>query len=77
MYEERQKKLTELHEHYRDQPPFPHDDIRVIKKQQDKYELKKLLNNNLERITLPSDRPHYGPGTTVPNSVLVRCWIES
>ncbi len=72
LYKDREEKLSKLHEHYRDQPPFDNDDIRLIKQQQDKYELKKLLNNNLEKITLPADRPHYGPGIIVPNSVLVR-----
>jgi hypothetical protein len=72
VYKEREEKLVQLEEHYRDQPPFADDDIRLIKQQQDKYELKKLLNNNLEKITLPADRPHYGPGAIVPNSVLVR-----
>ncbi|CAF2479912.1 unnamed protein product [Rotaria sp. Silwood2] len=72
LYEERQQKLSELQEHYRDQPPFPNDDIRIIKQQQDKYELKKLLSSNFEKITLPSDRPQYGPGAIVPNSVLAK-----
>ena len=72
LYTERAEKLSELQEHYRDQPPFANDDIRRIRQQQEKYELKKLLNNNVEKITLPSDRPHYGPGAIVPNSVLVR-----
>ncbi|CAF0753292.1 unnamed protein product [Rotaria sp. Silwood1] len=72
LYEERQQKLFELQEHYRSQPPFPNDDIRIIKQQQDKYELKKLLNSNVEKITLPSDRPHYGSGAIVPNSVLAK-----
>ncbi len=72
VYEECEHNLSKLQEHYSHQPPFPHDNIRVIKSQQEKYELKKLLNNNLEKITLPSDRPHYGPGALVPNSVLVR-----
>lgn len=71
MYKDRTEKLSELEEHYRTQPPFVHDDFRVIKQQQDKYELKKLLHKNLEKITLPSDRPQYGPGAIVPNSVLV------
>jgi len=71
LYNEHEQKLSELEEHYRDQPPFLNDDIRLIKQQQDKYELKKLLHNNLQKITLPSDRPHYGPGAIVPNSVLV------
>lgn len=75
LYREHKDKLSELDEHYQTQPPFTHDDIRVIKQQQDKYELKKLLHKNLEKITLPSDRPHYGPGAIVPNSVLVRSWI--
>jgi hypothetical protein len=72
LYEEREEKLTKLQEHYRDQPPFLNDDIRLIKQQQEKYELKKLLNTNVEKITLPDNRPHYGPGAIVPNSVLVR-----
>jgi hypothetical protein len=72
LYKDREKELSKLHEHYRDQPPFVNDDIRLIKQQQDKYELKKLLTNNLEKITLPADRPRYGPGILVPNSVLVR-----
>lgn len=72
LYEERQQKLAELDKHYRDKPPFVHDDIRLIKQQQEKYELKKLLTNNLTKLTLPCDRPHYGPGAVVPNSVLVR-----
>ena len=72
LYQERQKKLSDLQDHYRDQAPRLNDDIRIIKQQQEKYELKKLLNNNLEKITLPSDRPHYGPGAAVPNSVLVK-----
>ena len=72
LYKDREEELSKLHEHYRDQAPFMNDDIRLIKQQQDKYELKKLLNNNLEKITLPADRPHYGPGLLVPNSVLVR-----
>jgi hypothetical protein len=71
LYKEREQKLSQLEEHYRHQHPLLHDDIRLIKQQQEKYELKKLLHNNLEKITLPSDRPHYGPGTIVPNSVLV------
>ncbi|CAF0730534.1 unnamed protein product [Rotaria sordida] len=71
-YEKRQEKLSELQEHYRNQPPFLNDDIRIIKQQQDKYELKKLLNNNVEKITLPGDRPQYGPGAIVPNSVLAK-----
>jgi hypothetical protein len=33
--------------------------------------LKKLLQSNLEKLTLPPDRPRYGPGAIVPNSVLV------
>ncbi len=77
VYKEREQQLSELQEHYRQQPPFLNDNIRLIKQQQDKYELKKLLNNNLEKITLPSDRPHYGPGAIVPNSVLVRKCIPS
>ena len=72
MYQEHEEKLSQLHEHYRNQPPFLNDDIRILKLQQDKYELKKLLNKNLEKITLPTERPHYGPGAIVPNSVLVR-----
>jgi hypothetical protein len=72
LYEEREQKLSTLQEHYRNQAPFFNDDIRIIKQQQEKYELKKLLNTNLEKITLPNDRPHYGPGAIVPNSVLVR-----
>ncbi|CAF1127858.1 unnamed protein product [Rotaria sordida] len=71
-YEKRQEKLSELQEHYRNQPPFLNDDIRIIKQQQDKYELKKLLNNNVEKITLPGNRPQYGPGAIVPNSVLAK-----
>ncbi|CAF4508243.1 unnamed protein product [Rotaria socialis] len=72
LYQERQKKLSELQEHYSNQAPRLNDDIRIIKQQQEKYELKKLLNNNLEKITLPDDRPHYGPGAVVPNSVLAK-----
>jgi hypothetical protein len=73
IYNEREQKLSQLEEHYRSQSPFLDDDIHSIKQQQqEKYELKKLLNNNLQKITLPSSRPHYGPGAIVPNSVLVR-----
>ena len=71
IYQEREKTLTKLDEHYRFQPPFATDDIRSIKQHQEKYELKKLLNANLEKITLPDNRPRYGPGAIVPNSVLV------
>lgn len=77
LYKEQEKKLSDLQEHYSHQPPYPHDDIRTIRQQQEKYELKKLLKNNLEKITLPSDRPHYGPGAIVPNSVLVKKKKES
>ena len=71
MYQQHITQLSELEEHYRHQPPYLNDDIRLIKQQQDKYELKKLLKTNLEKITLPSERPNYGPGAIVPNSVLV------
>lgn len=71
VYQEREQMLSKLEGHYRQQPPFPDDNIRIIMQQQEKYELKKLLHNNLEKITLPTDRPHYGPGAIVPNSVLV------
>jgi hypothetical protein len=71
-YEEREQKLSQLQEHYSNQSPFPSDDILLVKLQQEKQEVKKLLDSNLQKITLPSNRPHYGPGITIPNSVLVR-----
>ena len=73
LFVDREQKLSQLEQHYREPLPFPDDDVRLAKLEQDRYEAKKLLEHNLQRITLPSQRPpHYGPGTTVPNSVLVR-----
>ena len=77
IYKEREETLMKLNKHYQTQPPYQSDDIRIIKQQQDKYELKKLLNSNLEKITLPPDRPQYGPGAIVPNSVLVSVKFSS
>jgi hypothetical protein len=71
MYEERGEILAKLNAHYCQQPPLANDDIHRIKQHQDIYELKKLLHTNLEKITLPTDRPRYGPGAIVPNSILV------
>ena len=71
IYEDREQMLAKLDEHYSQQPPFFDDNIRIIKQQQEKYQLKKLLHTNLEKITLPNERPQYGPGAIVPNSVLV------
>ena len=73
MYAEREQTLTNLKECYvEQQPATPKDHARHTKHQQEKHELKKLLDSNLQKITLPMDRLRYGPGSTVPNSVLVR-----
>ena len=73
MYAEREQTLTNLKEYYGEQQPAtPHDHASYTKRHQEKHELKKLLDSNLQKITLPMDRLRYGPGSTVPNSVLVR-----
>ncbi|UJR35912.1 hypothetical protein I4U23_028653 [Adineta vaga] len=72
MYDDREQKLSQIQQEYRYQSSHPSDDIRLLKLEQDKVEAKKLLESNLQKITLPFQRPHYGPGTTVPNSVLTK-----
>ncbi|CAF0727372.1 unnamed protein product [Didymodactylos carnosus] len=79
MYKNHETKLQEIQAHYNvetiDQNRIL-TDIRqspYLKRSLDeKYEIKKLLNQNLEHITLPENRPKYGPGAFVPNSVLAK-----
>lgn len=72
LYEEGAQRLSQVRAQYSLEPPFPTDDTRLAKLEQERSEAKKLLESNLKKITMPSGRPHYGPGLTVPNSVLVR-----
>ncbi|CAF0962576.1 unnamed protein product [Adineta steineri] len=72
LYDDRGQQLYQLQQHYRFQSTLPNNDIHSLKQQQEQNEAKKLLESNLQKLTLPSERPHYGSGTMIPNSVLAK-----